>query len=465
MAAVVFFDKTNLMKAIIPFFFVGILMSCQPNNMVSINIESENSEIDSIYIVDLITEEILFQIPAKGVSKEKIQGRVAYPTAANIQTRDGRQSYLTILNPGKELHIDLKSDSMVVRHHIADSLLNYLSKSNNEFIAQNGGTIFSAEDPVSIVRLLEDFKTTRKAAIENRASDLSSIEKEILLYQNSARVYSFLFFVGRIAKKLPPDHDFFTFIERIDNNTQWTKTLPQNLLYKHEINYLLAHGSIESNEAFLDYVASQTSNADLLDFLKATYIGGVITAPSYWPKHEEHLSASVLKKFLAREASNQYYDLIVKTSNSFFSSQKGVRAFDFEAERLDGSKVKLSDFKGKIVFIDSWATWCGPCIAHRPNVLKLADKYADHNGVEILMISMDADRAEWHRYLARKDQLGIKGDLIIENGMRSEYGDRFNVKGIPKYMLIDAEGVIIKADIPEPSVAVEEMIERELRKM
>lgn len=53
--------------------------------------------------------------------------------------------------------------------------------------------------------------------------------------------------------------------------------------------------------------------------------------------------------------------------------------------------------------------------------------------------------------------------MIIENGMYTEYGDRFNVKSIPKYMLIDKFGVIVNSNIPEPSLAVEELISVELR--
>ncbi|MEM6815049.1 MAG: TlpA disulfide reductase family protein [Bacteroidota bacterium] len=78
-----------------------------------------------------------------------------------------------------------------------------------------------------------------------------------------------------------------------------------------------------------------------------------------------------------------------KSSNSFFSSQKDFRAYDFEAESIDGSKLKLSDLNGKVVFIDYWASWCGPCIPYRPKVLELANKYADNSNVEILRISVD----------------------------------------------------------------------------
>ena len=441
------------------------MLSCESRKSISINIDSKNSQIDSLYILESITEKILFRIPVSGKTGERNFVEIEYPTTGSIQTKDGKQSYLTILYPKKVLNITIASDSTVHTLDLGDSLLNYLWKSNYEFIVQNIAFIFNSNDTDSIVELFQNFEADRKLEIENRSTKLSFEEKELLLYQNSARIYSFLFQYGRITKNFPAEHDFFSFIENIDNNTQWAKTLPQNLLYKHEINYLLKHDSIESNESFIDYVTSQTDNEDLLDFLKTTYITEIIETPYRWEKHDKYLNAAKLREIIAKEESNKYYDFIVKSSNSFFSSQKGEKAFDFEAERADGSKVNLSDFKGKIIFIDTWASWCGPCIAHRPKVLELARKYAENNKVEILMISMDADKSDWLGYLTRRSQMNIKGDLIIEDGMHTEYGDRFNVKQIPKYILIDKEGIIINSNISEPSVAAEEMIEYELTKM
>src|SRR5690606_12503797 len=114
--------------------------------------------------------------------------------------------------------------------------------------------------------------------------------------------------------------------------------------------------------------------------------------------------------------------------------------------------------------IDSWASWCGPCIVHRPAVIELGGKYKEDNQVEVLMVSMDADRSDWIKYLSKQDQLDIEGDLIIENGMDLEFGKQFNVRQIPKYILIDKTGTIVNSNISEPSIAVEEMIEHELGK-
>lgn len=453
------------MKIIQFYIFFGILMSCESRKTISVTVDSKNSPIDSLYVIESINESILSLIPVNDKKGKRIYFEIEYPTTGSIRTKDGKYSYLTLLYENKEMDIIIASDSSIRTLNLGDSLLNYLSTSNNEFIALNSNYIFTSNRPDSIVSLFQNFEALRQIEIEKRSSRLSPEEKELLMYQNSARIHSFLFYLGRLAMKLPADHEYFSFIKDLDNNAIGAKTLPQNLLYKHEINYLLAHDSIEDINLFIDYIVSQTENKDLSDFLTASYIAEIITSPSYWGKHEVHLNSKILKEVIAREKSNKYYDLIAKPSDSFFSSQKGVKAYNFEAEKKDGTKVKLSDYKGKIIFIDSWASWCGPCIAHRPKVLELEEKYSESNKVEILMISMDAEKSDWISYLSKKNQLNNKGDLIIENGMHTAFGDRFNVKQLPKYILIDNQGVIINSNISEPSVAVEETIEYELTKM
>ncbi len=453
------------MKFTISILFVVLLWSCKSETIYSIQVDSKNSSIDSLYIVESITDEILSKMAVQDESFEKIEALIEVPTTASIETKDGAQRYLAILYPKKELKITIEADSIIQTNALGDSLLNYIWHSNNNFIQQNQNFIFTTPDYDSIVQLFQDFEAVRQSKIEQYSSRLSPAVKEILLYQNSARIHSFLFYFGRLIKQFPPNHPYFSFISDIDHNAPWAKTLPHNILWKHEINYLMVHDSIENQDEFLDYVTSQTDNADLLDFLRVIYISEIIAHPSYWRKHQPNLNSQNLRELIAKEKTNTYYKLLINPSDAFFSTQKGQIAYDFEAEQVDGSKVKLSDYKGKVVFIDSWATWCAPCISHRPKVVELANKYADDDRVEILMISMDSKKSKWINFLEKRDDLNQKGDLIIPEGIKKEYRKRYNVQLIPRYILIDQDGVIINSNISEPSRNVEQLIEHELTKM
>jgi len=440
------------------------LASCHSKNTFCISVISNNSLLDSAYITETITGRIVKKIPLKGTNNE-VSVDIDSTTIGQVHTKDGEHSYLTILRPNKNIRITINSDSTISTNNIADSLLNFLWKGNNNFIAQNSAFIFTTSKVDSVVSIFEQFGTTRKDTIEKYSDRLGGEEKELLLYQNEARLYAFLFYYGRILKKLPPQNSFFSFANNIDNNTKWAKSLPHNLLYKHEANYLTINNALDDIHSFLTYIGSQTSNKDLFAFLKANYIREIIESPSYWEHHQPLLNLELLEAINEEEKENIYYDLIQKPSKSYLASQKGEKAYDFVAERMDGTTLKLSDLKGKMVFVDTWASWCGPCIQHRPMVLELAEKYKDDPRIEILMVSVDASKEEWARFLTKKGQLDNNGDLMIINGLKTKYGNSFNIKSIPKYMLIDEFGTIIDANIKEPSLAVVERIERELKRM
>lgn len=335
------------MKYIILILIGSVLTSCDSKKTFSITLDSKNAQIDTIYVIESTTQKILATVPANGTHSVDDIWELDYSTTGSIQTKDGKQSYLTIILQDKELNIVIESDSLISTKDLGDSLLNYLWKSNDEFVAQNAGFMFSTSDTDSIIQIAKGFQLSRKEEIEMHSAKLRPDEKELLLYQNSARINSFLFYLGRMALKFPPDHSYFSFIQDIDNNIQWAKTLPDNVLWKYEIEYLNLNDSIHGIQSFLEYISDQTENKDLSDFLKAIYIKEIIEIPSYWQKHEKYLTPEALQTITKNENSNRYLDFISKSSKNFFSSQKGVSAYDFEAERIDGSKIKLSDFKGK----------------------------------------------------------------------------------------------------------------------
>jgi thiol-disulfide isomerase/thioredoxin len=446
-------SKYHLLLAICFLFY-----SCNENKTgFDISLDSQ-IKLDTIYISELITEKLIAKIFNKNEVKTV---QLHYPIVANIHTKNNDNQYLVILTPNKDLHISVLPDSSLTTYDKSDSLVNYLWKSNNQFISQNSSFIFQTEMVDSIPTLFEKFRNKRENEINEHKDHFSPEITDILYFQNNARIYSFLFWLGRVSKGLNPHDSYFDFIAKIPEATETLKSLPDIYLYKYEIEYLRKNQTIENIPDFLDFIEENTRNKDLSDYLKAIYIKGLIENPSYWQKHEKLFNTVVLSKVLQAETTNNYYNLIEHSSSSFYASQNGQVAYAFEAQDKSGDLFNFQDLKGKVVFIDVWATWCGPCITHRQRVLEFSEKYKNNHNVEILMLSVDSSKDKWLSFL-EKENKDSGENLFIENGMRTKFGDSYNIKSIPRYILIGKDGKIINSNIIEPSIAVEKEIYRAL---
>lgn len=123
---------------------------------------------------------------------------------------------------------------------------------------------------------------------------------------------------------------------------------------------------------------------------------------------------------------------------------KGEKAPLFEAKIASGKTIKLSKFKGRIVLLDFWASWCGPCRRENPNVVQAYQKYSKAKfegakGFEIISISLDREEAPWKAAI-EKDGLTWQNHTWDQSGNISRL---YKVASIPSAFLIDGKGVII----------------------
>lgn len=127
----------------------------------------------------------------------------------------------------------------------------------------------------------------------------------------------------------------------------------------------------------------------------------------------------------------------------------GNEALDFEMTDKKGKTFRLSDFRGKAVYIDVWATWCGPCCAEIPHMEKLAAHYAKDKRIELISISLDEDKAKWEKKLA-EDKPEWK-QYICPDAFESELCRNYDINAIPRFLFFDKDGQVISLDAPRPS--------------
>ena len=109
---------------------------------------------------------------------------------------------------------------------------------------------------------------------------------------------------------------------------------------------------------------------------------------------------------------------------------------DIELTDLSGNEYRVSDFKGKIVLLDFWATWCPPCHMSIPEIISLHEKYSDR-GLIVVGISLDRDYNTLKRYCEKKD---IPYLILIGN---QKITKRYDIKAIPTFFLLDRKGKVV----------------------
>lgn len=122
----------------------------------------------------------------------------------------------------------------------------------------------------------------------------------------------------------------------------------------------------------------------------------------------------------------------------------GEQMLDFTQNNTEGKAIRFSDFKGKYVLVDFWASWCGPCRGENPNVLKEYNKYKDKN-FTVIGVSLDDKADRWKKAI---EEDGMPWAQVSDlKGWKNEVSTYYGIQGIPSTLLVDPQGKIIAKDL------------------
>lgn len=180
----------------------------------------------------------------------------------------------------------------------------------------------------------------------------------------------------------------------------------------------------------------------------SSYMKELYQSENYMRKLSESMSEETVKETEAFIKTMQIpefaSELKIKLENAS-KLLKGKPAIDFEMTDIDGNVHRLSDFKGKVIYLDFWATWCGPCVQESPFFEKLAKDFAGKD-VVFIPVSIDKNKNDWTNFITAH-----KKELPQYNSLDKKIVSEWNVQYIPRFIIIDKDFNIVNAHAPVPS--------------
>ncbi|MCH6198384.1 TlpA family protein disulfide reductase [Aquiflexum sp. LQ15W] len=442
------------------------------DNSIKIYGKLDNSEFPVI-VVSL--DEDLAKDSVK--SDGSFQLNFEYPESGMFMLTNGDLRFSLYLDPGDSIHVngDVKEFAKTFIASGDKSKENtYLRKKFKainesglenfmEIMALKKEAYFSKKDSlISVVKNNYDSLITGK----NIDPVFSKMEESYFIYQSMFMDQLYPMYHAYI-NKIPQDSVDFP----VDENKSKLQSLPldqKELLgvapYKNLIDQRIGAlaGELMKADTTLDYekvswiaIDSLIKDPTIKDQLKFETLKSTL-------EYRGPVNSEVMyNKFLAENTTPKFAEKLEKLKAKWEPISPGKTVPDFEFSDLKGETVRLSDLKGNLVYIDIWATWCGPCIAEHPHWDKVKEEYKD-KPVAFLTVSIDETREPWEKMVKNKKMDGLQ--WFAPNAWQSELAQFFMVNAIPRFLLLDREGKIIDPSAERPSGNIREILDTNLEK-
>ena len=291
------------------------------------------------------------------------------------------------------------------------------------------------QQPNALNRLIRQHKTAFLALITgiftaSVQSELVEIDKALMYLMFDGVEYTELFLKAGYNLKLKMD------AKQFDESIKYTGK------GEAENNFLAQATIAESTFKYDDLLDADEANFNkMVDDKKSSDFQKLDSAklnPNFVSLQKKNIEASLL-------GLRQYYNQKLEANK-----MNNLPSALFEYENQKGGRTKLEDLRGKYVYIDVWATWCGPCRGEIPFLQKVEEKYEGKN-IAFVSISVDVekDHDKWKTFVDDKKLGGIQ--LFADKNWKSDFIMAYGINSIPRFILIDPKGIIVKGDAARPS--------------
>ena len=243
---------------------------------------------------------------------------------------------------------------------------------------------------------------------------------------------------------------------------------PDQAYYDHIATYVVEDESLVNLDEYLMFVAEAMHMLDAANRDVTAIYPKTVAQIKY---AADHLTNAVVKESLIHHITTTYVDNfgvkdIEELNNLYYVyvkdpalhaiyqakcerwdlSRPGRVSPNFRAVDIEGKEWTLLDFRGKYVYIDMWATWCGPCKQEMPYLKQLEKQFEDAS-IVFLGLSVDRDKSKWEEMVGSGNLTGVQLYL----GTQSSFQEAYRAESIPRFILLDKDGVIISNDMSRPS--------------
>lgn len=161
------------------------------------------------------------------------------------------------------------------------------------------------------------------------------------------------------------------------------------------------------------------------------------------------VSERQVNQFRAEYPKSDFLNGLESSLATLEKLKEGAIVENFVFEDLDGHSISLADFKDKIIYLDLWASWCGPCIqTFRTKTPDFEKQLENNEDIVLMYVSIDEKQESWKNYLSKNPMRGVH--VYAGNGFESEIMKYFKVFGIPRYLILGKDNKIIQVNAPRP---------------